>query len=379
MKEGRTIQELAGEIVRQAETKRDFLAPANQVEMTVAGDLEDMVDFQGSRDAVRERASQVVRPRMEFGTNGGRRGFEINSIAHGQLATHTGIPKFYYDRMLDEAPNLLAANVNRWLRDSTDKRMLRTVDGRLRAWLSDKYRPLDNLDLAEAILPILQEFGMVVRSSELTERKFYIKASRPDMTAEIRGSKEVGDIVEAGIVLSNSEVGAGSVAIQPMVYRLVCKNGAISNDRSLRKYHTGSRKGTDLDVAYELLTDETKKATDRAFWMQVQDLTRSALDGVVFAEQVRAMEEATGNRITGAPEMVVEVAAKQFGLNGDERGSVLRNLIDGGDLSQWGLANAITRMSQDVEGYDRATDLERLGGSIIELPKKDWMSIAQAA
>jgi hypothetical protein len=36
-------------------------------------------------------------------------------------------------------------------------------------------------------------------------------------------------------------------------------------------------------------------------------------------------------------------------------------------LSQWGLVNAITRTSQDVTDYDRATELERLGGVVLDM------------
>lgn len=41
--------------------------------------------------------------------------------------------------------------------------------------------------------------------------------------------------------------------------------------------------------------------------------------------------------------------------------------------------NAITRMSSDVESYDRATDLERVGAQVIELPRDDWKVLAEAA
>jgi len=61
------------------------------------------------------------------------------------------------------------------------------------------------------------------------------------------------------------------------------------------------------------------------------------------------------------------------------RGGVLRHLIEGGDMSRWGIANAVTRQSQDVDSYDRATDLERAGGQIIELSQRDWNEIATAA
>ena len=35
--------------------------------------------------------------------------------------------------------------------------MVRTLDGQVRAVLSDRYRRLDNYDLAENVLPILQQ------------------------------------------------------------------------------------------------------------------------------------------------------------------------------------------------------------------------------
>ena len=75
----------------------------------------------------------------------------------------------------------------------------------------------------------------------------------------------------------------------------------------------------------------------------------------------------------------MQVLQKKAGLTDDERGGIMRHLITGGDLSQWGLANAVTRHSQDVAGYDRATELEVLGGTIIELDPRDWKAIAEAA
>ena len=66
---------------------------------------------------------------------------------------------------------------------------------------------------------------------------------------------------------------------------------------------------------------------------------------------------------------MVEATAKRFGLVEAEKGDVLRFLVEGGDLSKWGLCNAVTRLSQEATiSYERATDLERLGGQIIELP-----------
>ena len=50
-----------------------------------------------------------------------------------------------------------------------------------------------------------------------------------------------------------------------------------------------------------------------------------------------------------------------------------------GDVYKRQLYNAVTRQSQDVEDYDRATELERIGAQVIELPKSEWRELAMAA
>ena len=76
---------------------------------------------------------------------------------------------------------------------------------------------------------------------------------------------------------------------------------------------------------------------------------------------------------------VVRGAGRRLGLTDDEGKGVLRHLIEGGDLSRYGLYTAVTRQSQDVEDYDRATELERIGAQVIELPKSEWRELAMAA
>jgi hypothetical protein len=88
------------------------------------------------------------------------------------------------------------------------------------------------------------------------------------------------------------------------------------------------------------------------------------------------MRGATEKKITADPVKVVEVTAKKFGLGDAERGSILRHLIEGADLSAFGLFNAITRASQDVESYDLATDMEAAGGKVLEIPATEWKVMA---
>jgi hypothetical protein len=72
---------------------------------------------------------------------------------------------------------------------------------------------------------------------------------------------------------------------------------------------------------------------------------------------------------------VIELTGKAFDLNQGEQDSILNYLIQGGDLSLYGLTNAITRASQDVESYDRATALEGIGWQVATMPAAQWKEI----
>ncbi len=291
------------------------------------------------------------------------------------MGNRLGIPKKYYDKMIAEAPELLVKNVNHWFENKPDKRMIRTLDEKVRAFLSSKYRPLDNFDLAESILPILKEVNVDIISTELTDIRFYLQAIAPDITAEIKP----GDKVQAGVVISNSEVGLGSLRIEPMVYRISHKSGTIMQEYSVRKYHLGKENGQEEIGAWELYTDETKEQTDKAFWMRVQDITKAILDQDRFNVMINKMKEAIDDEISSDIPKVIEVTTKQFNLTEDEGSGVLKYLAAGGDLSRYGLSHAITRYSNEVDSYDRSVELQRLSGQVVEMPKKDWAAIQRRA
>ncbi len=346
MKQGKSIVEMAEELQRQATDKRDFIADTRVVNFNNDNKLEII----------------------------GQGEFNITDHTHRQIAQRVGIPQKYYDRMRDESPLLLANNVEHWFRKQPEQRMIRTLDGNARAFLSNRYRTLDNTDLAEAVLPILLESDSIqIISSEITPSKLYIKALFPKLENEIAK----GDVVQSGVVISNSEIGLGALKIEPLVYRLVCLNGMISKDHGTRKYHVG--RVTDMgDGAHEFFRDETLMQDDKAYWLKVQDIVRASMDQAKFEVIVNKMR-ATKDIIIDHPIEAIEVVANKFTFNDQEKTGVLNQLIQGGDLSGYGVLNAITRHSQDIDDYDRATEFERVGGNIIELPKHDWAEILQAA
>lgn len=363
---GKNLTTLAAEIERRANAKRDFIAPTTKVSMQV----------------VEDKPALVL-------ANGQQHVFGVQDIAHGQIAEYTGIPAAYYKRMVAEDPSLLATNVNRWMHSvpkgkQPDRRMLRTLDGATRAFLSDRYRALEHEDLAEAVLPILMDMDLIFLSCEITERRLYLKCVDARITRDVPTGKLIGDgshvffdTVSPAITISNSEVGYGALSIETGVYTRACTNLAMIGT-NMRKYHTGARASIS-DEVYALLTDDTKKATDKAVWMQTRDLVRSAFDLAKFEALTMKLGDAAKDRIE--PEVVTEVVEKvgrRFTLNEGERKGVLARLIEVGDLSRYGLHAAITRHSADAGiDYDRATELERIGGDVIELQPGDWREIIE--
>ena len=359
MKTGKTLVELATEIQRQAATKRDFVVDTSGVEALV---VDGRVDLQ-------------------FGPHL----MPLNPLAHDQVAARLEIPRAYYGKMLADAPDLLAKNVNTWLHQEPEKRMVRTLDGQVRAFLSDKYRPLENVDLAEAALPALQGMGVEVLSCELTEKRLYLKAYDRSLLRDIPSGRSMGDgthtifdTVCPVVCLSNSEVGAGATSIESGFYTRACTNTAFFGERSMRRYHVGGKH--ELTTGFEeLLSDKTKRLTDAAVWAQIGDVLKGAFEAARFDARLAVMVGKAELKITGSVEKVVDVTAKRFGLADGERNSVLKHLIEGGDLSQYGMMNAVTRTAQDVEDYDRATEFERLGGKVIDLAANEWQALAAAA
>ena len=241
-------------------------------------------------------------------------------------------------------------------------------DEAARAFLSDRYRRIDNAQIASATLPILAEMdGVQIESCEVTENRMYLKAVNKRLEAEV----VPGDVVQAGIMISNSEVGLGSVSVMPLVYRLVCLNGMVVNDLSQKKYHIGREQ----ESTWELFSDEAIAADDQAFMLKLRDIVRSATEEARFNTIVDRLRETTGVPITGSVPKVIELTGERFGFNCAEQDGVLQHLIAGGDLSLYGLSNAVTRASQDAETYDRATMLESAGWQIATMPRDTWNAI----
>ena len=117
MKQGiKTIQNLYGELERQRAARKDLIADTRSISVNSVNGLS----------------------MLTVATDSDKLSYRISEIAHRQIADRLGIPYKYYERMRQENPALLDSNINSWLNTTPEKRMLRTLDGKLRAFLSDR-------------------------------------------------------------------------------------------------------------------------------------------------------------------------------------------------------------------------------------------------
>lgn len=344
MKAGLTIEELATEVMRQKDAKADYIVNTSMLAMEHCG-----------TELVLRVLDDSHIDRIEP--------LDIADTAHRQIGTRLGIPAKYYGKMLTEHPDLLVTNVNAWFEREPTERMLRVLDGKVRAYLSNSYMRMDHYEIFASVLPVIGEIPDVqFVSCHITDNRMYIKAVDPHLTAEVAP----GDTVKAGVVISNSEVGLGSVSVQPLIYRELDGNGIAVAGATTKRIHRG--RVNSAEEHFMLASQEVLTEADRTFLTELQETVRSATDEEQFSQIVTLMQSAKHQAMNTADiPAVVHTAGRDFGITDTEQNGVLQRLIESDDLSLYGLANAVTRHSQDVESYDRATDLEGIGFNILRM------------
>jgi hypothetical protein len=359
MKIGKNLEQMKAEIVRQRDQQHDFKASP---------------------------AALSLNERMHLRV--GKKGeFPVNDLCHGQIADYVDIPSKYYKRMRAEQPELLARNVNTWLatKDREDLRLVRTLDGKARSFSSSKYRRLDNYDLANVVFPIIEDvLKLQVVSAELTETRMYIKAVHPSIERNIPkgammgdGGHTIFDTVAPAVFLGNSEVGFGSLFIERGTLTRACTNLALFPGAGMRRYHIGKKSEMDGEDLADLLSNETKELDQLATFSKVRDVLMAAFDEPEFDKMVGIIKSSTERKIGDDIDIddVIEVVADKYDMPSATRAAVLKHLVTGGSLSQYALANAVTRAAEDVTDYDVASDMEKAGGEIMMLSDDGWTNL----
>ena len=223
-----------------------------------------------------------------------------------------------------------------------------------------------------ALLPTIANTEFNVTTCNLNDTMMHLA-----LTSErLKGEVKVGDIVQGGIKMRNSGVGASRMSFARLSYRLWCLNGCTHAEvvDSYSRVHRGVKQP--LGILY---ADDTIKAHANVIALEIRDTVKQLLDPDVFEQELGLMRASTERTIEGDVVKVVEVLGKTVGYTKDEGSDILKHLISGGDLSQWGMLNAVTRSAQDNSSYNRSMELEAIGGKVLMLSPKQWEQVSEAA
>ena len=359
-----SLQELALEVERLEHIKRDFTLPSSAALVKPDGVTMSLLnsDFSG------QMSDQFI----------------------NLFCSWSGMSQKYHGLMVErKQPELIAENMNIWFKNppqGSGNRLFRTYDhggdgNVFRSNHSDRFYTFDNFDLLDGITETLEEIeeehgALRFVSMGLTDDKMYLKIIFPKLKGEIlKKGKSVGDVVQSGVVISNSEVGMGSIVVNPFIYRLICLNGMVMNDSGIRKKHLGQTRAIG-EIAYEA---DTLQAMHEALKMQLRDHVVDCTKPEFFRKNVEKIQDAADDIDEREPEDVIEGLGKKLTLAESEVKKAKRSLFEKGDYSRWGYVNAVTHVATVSENYDRASEIQEMGGRVLEMTKRDWSALAKAA
>ena len=306
--------------------------------------------------------------------------WEMSDHFTRQLGTWAKIPGNYMQYMKENRPSLLAYNLNNWMADPVHKhtrRLFRGWDrGNWRSFHSDKFNRFDHEHALEAVLPPLEELaeekgGIKVASSGITDSKMYLKVLFPKTEAEV-----VGDTVQLGLSISNSEIGMGNIIVMPLIYTLRCTNGMVLPDHGVKKRHVTSRIEGDGNVTFSA---ETIEADHRAMQLKLKDTVADAVNELKQKEILDELRDAGQSNRVHNPMKAIDKTAEIINLSPSETEKAKLSFVKLGNYSKWGVVSAVTEVANTSESYDRASELEVLGGKVLKFSRKEWDSVALAA
>jgi hypothetical protein len=178
----------------------------------------------------------------------------------------------------------------------------------------------------------------------------------PSIRSSRNGEPDNGAMYR-GLLVRNSEVGASSIVIETILYRYVCGNhmlwGAIV-DKRFRRRHVGST------VARDTIKEINRIAMQ---WTHASAARDEAIIRNLIDHEIAHSEEAVIDELRA-----IGATAAQA----KEAYTVTMQTESASPRSFWGLANGITRMSQEGGYQDERYALDRLAGLVLAKGAKQY-------
>lgn len=285
---------------------------------------------------------KVAAPQMWIGENGrlvamnggpAPDAFTLSELATTQICERLGIPPPYYRRL----PGAMKATVANFdLERLCDRSfLLRGKSSHLRAFLSGEYVPYDNRQIADTVEGLLRSEGIRIKSFILEETNCFIKIVSEELVEPASGLK-------AGIMIGNSEVGLGSISVEPFVFRKACTNDlVVNNEKSFRHAH---------------------------IHFTATELTRRMAEGIgdAFVEASKALDAFLQARADPIPDplaLIRKIAAERS-MSQRFADEVAARYVAEPEANRFGVINAFTSAAQTLAPLQRI-ETERFAGTLL--------------
>ena len=309
--------------------------------------------------------------------------FPVNAHFRRQfsLSLAPGLNQYGEFLLENEEAELFCRNHNELLRNQPADRkgMIRTIKNGMpqhaRAWLSDAYQRIDDDLMFNAAMPVIAEHRSQFRTlgGQRTDERTFLKIVTREPVLTIRDRRFF-----AGFIMSNSEVGNGTMSFSAFFTDSFCENGCIFSKMrvaDLRMVHRGSRLRTDFG---ELMDDRLTAAKEAELTEAIGRAARIACSSQHHNEVARLIQEAEERKLTGDPVEVLEGVGKRLKLTESEIKQLSVHYRPE-EPNALGVNSAITRVAQESTSYERRIELEKAGGDILTMPQKTWDAVAALA
>jgi len=388
-----TLADLVQELQAETLQKRDFVLPASCMSMR-DGKLiiTNHQNIEGLEKILKESG-------IGFSSEGGE--IQISQmelscldVMNNHLADKLQIPSRYYKRMMEGHTTLLDQNVSYWFKTLSNNFLLRCfVDkdekrGFARALLSDSFKVIDNLDILLAVLAAVKESGLNITIDEdgcdLSEKRMYVRfvckdveIKAPELLRNYRPNGQpntAGDGIISGFVITNSEVGLGSLTISPRAKILACSNGLIGTNENFRKTHLGAKMGEYETIQW---SGETKEKNLELIISQVKDAIKYYVSEEYLGKRISEVIQ-LGSKELEHPMDAIKAVSNELMFSEEKANDLLNIFIKSGDMINFGIVQSLTLYANTKADADTQYELEQQAVQVLEnmsqydkpLPKK---------
>lgn len=366
MQKAMSLEALLIEVQRQSNSKRDYIANTeSQVHMLLEGN---------------SLFIELRRPGVDLMER-----LTISDSAHRQIAARLNIPWKYYTRLLTTHPDLIQLQVNELFVREPEKRMVRVLDGEVRAFLSDSFLRLDNDVVLSNTLPsiIKGDFETTILGSNVDASSMNLKIlfTGDELAHEVAVANGRPRLVRPGFRLSNSEIGSGALKIEGFFYDEYCTNGCVFGVCDLFKFkrtHIGARIPGNANL--EPIGQPSQALNNSLILSQATNVMRTLSNPENVRTMAVSLRDAANTESVKDPEGAVTLLAKTLKLRDQEKESMLATFLRDQDYTKFGMASALTEVANDkgIASFSRACAIEDLGGQILSLKESEWQRYVEA-